>query len=168
MPKLKHRTLIMIAGGVWLAVGIFLLILGIRLILSEVKNPYLASIETRFSLIEAWSKSFGSRQNAVVALLTGALLIGHLKGRFALAKSVKRQIARIRSLPNPASLQYIYSKGYYFLIGSMMLLGFIMRILPITSGTRGAIDVVIGSALINGAMLFFRSLSAYALNNKHG
>lgn len=165
MPKLKHRSLILIAGGVWLAVGVFLLILGLRLIIHEIKYPLLAEIGNRFSLIAACSKlTHGNRQNAVVAILTGALIIGHLKGRFVLSKSVLRQIQRIRSLPNPSSLRYLYSKGYYFLIGSMILLGIGMRFLPITPGTRGAVDVAIGSALINGALLYFRSLAAYALN----
>jgi hypothetical protein len=39
----------------------------------------------------------------------------------------------------------------------MMMLGMIFRYLPIPIDVRGFIDLAIGSALMNGAMLYFRA-----------
>jgi hypothetical protein len=44
----------------------------------------------------------------------------------------------------------------------MMALGLVFRFLPIPIDLRGLIDVAIGSALINGAMLYFRAARATA------
>ena len=87
-----------------------------------------------------------------------ALSLGYFKGRVMLAPSVTKQVARIRSLPTPASLKYLYGKNYLILIAVMVLLGILLRILPIALDTRGFVDVVIGSALINGSMLYFRKM----------
>jgi hypothetical protein len=43
----------------------------------------------------------------------------------------------------------------------MVLLGLVIRFLPIPIDARGLVDVAIGSALINGAMLYFRVVKHY-------
>ncbi|MFZ0565867.1 MAG: hypothetical protein WAM28_06760 [Chlamydiales bacterium] len=156
MLKYKHRTLVILAGMVWLLVGIFLLTLGIRLILYTISHPPLIFYPRRFSLLTSLSGYFSSQYNGIVVVLSCCLFIGYLKGRFVLSKSVQRQVDRIFSLPNPAHLKYLYSKGYYILMGSMVCLGFLIRFFPIAPDTRGAVDVIIGSALINGSILYFR------------
>lgn len=152
----KHRTLIAFSAVIWLIIGTGLLFLGISFIIKTIQYPHLAYLPHRFSLMAFLSGFVKDRQNAAVILLSSGLFIGHLKGRFVLRKTVARQLQRIASLPNPAPLKRLYGKGYYILIASMMLLGMLMRFFPITLDTRGFVDVAIGAALIQGAMLYFR------------
>lgn len=140
--------------------------LGLLFILETVRDPSLTQISGRFSLAIFFQRFVADQTNALILMIVCALFVGYLKGKMALGKSVKRQIKRIETLPNPASLKYIYSKGYYFLIASMILLGMTLRFFPITLDTRGAIDLAIGSALINGAMLYFRYFTNYAYLTK--
>lgn len=159
--KFKHRTLISVAGALWFVIGIFLLTLGIRFIMHTVRDPSLLLEPGRFSILSVATYFVSNLNNAVILLLTSALILGYLKGRIALGKTVHKQIERISSLPNPAKLKFLYTKGHYLLIAFMIGLGFSMRFLPITLDTRGFIDVAIGSALINGALLYFRSAINY-------
>ena len=139
---MKHRSWIVFSGFLWFAIGMLLLYKGLRF-LSE------------FALSQSSSFSFQIR-------LAVALLIGFIKGRFVLAKTVRRVVARIASLPLPISLMQAYSPSYWVLIASMGALGALFRFLPIPIDIRGMIDVAIGSALIHGAMLYFRaSTSTY-------
>ncbi len=85
---------------------------------------------------------------------------------FVLSKTVRRVVTRISSLPLPIRLKDAYSPAYWILIASMMALGMLFRFLPIPLDIRGIIDVAIGSALINGAMLYFRaSRSIYGIDS---
>jgi len=166
--KCSHKTLTFLAGFVWLCIGITLLSLGIHFILETVSNPMLTHVSGRFSISKLVSKFSSDPTQIAVILITLSLIVGYFKGKMVLAKSVKRQLTRIKTLPDPSSLKYLYSKGYYILIASMMFLGMVMRFLPITVDTRGFVDIAIGAALINGAMLYFRSLSYYASQSKRG
>lgn len=131
--KSSKEKLLLLSGLCWLVMGGFLLFLGSRFMI----------------------KSEGSDEIKII-FLSVALVVGFLKGRFVLIKSVKRQVNRISALSEPIFLKNIYGKGYYILIGLMMALGFSMRYLPFPQYVRGAIDIAIGIALIQGASLFFR------------
>ncbi|NGX62392.1 MAG: hypothetical protein K940chlam9_01889 [Chlamydiae bacterium] len=159
-----HKKLFFIAGLVWLAIGTSLLTLGIHFIMETLRNPVVhLSQPGKFSLLLFLDSLFShNRQNTVVVILSTAILAGYMKGKFVLGKSVERHKKRIASLPNPTSIRYLYTKGYLLLIASMMGLGFLMKVLPITIDTRGAVDVTIGSALVNGATLYFRSLKGFS------
>ncbi len=161
--KLKHPSLIILAGSVWLVIGIFLLSLGIHFMLGALEQSVFSLIERKFSLVSCFETLFKDRTQTTIVIITCALLLGYLKGRMVLAKSVKRQIKRIETLPNPSPLKHLYGKGYYLLIAVMISLGMSLRFLPISLDTRGAVDIVIGSALINGSMLYFR----YLLSKKY-
>lgn len=84
-----------------------------------------------------------------------ALVLGLCKGRFVLAKTVKRVSGRIAALPAPIRFGAVYTKSYWLLIGAMMGLGFLLRFAPLSYEARGCIDITIGSALILGAFLYF-------------
>ncbi len=155
--RCTHKTLIFLSGFVWILIGTFLLSLGIHFILEALRVADATS--GRFSVLAFFDRFVSDRANGVILVVTAALIVGYLKGRMVLSKSVDRQIKRIASLPNPAPLRLIYGKGYYMLIAGMILLGISLRFWPITMDTRGAIDLCIGSALLNGAMLYFRVLS---------
>jgi hypothetical protein len=87
-------------------------------------------------------------------LITAALWVGFMKGRFVFAKTVQKSVDRILLLSNPVEISQIYTKKYYLLLGSMFFLGFLMKFTPMD--VRGAVDIIIGSALIQGAVLYFR------------
>lgn len=148
--KLSHTKLIVISGLVWFAIGFYLFQLGLNLLL----NGELSS--TSYPLVNMISKFIGSGENAALLLLVLALFIGYMKGRFVLGKSAKRGVDRIRSFPNPAPLSRLYSGKYYLLLGVMIALGISIKYLGLSNDVRGFVDAIIGSALINGAMIYFR------------
>jgi hypothetical protein len=135
---MKHTTLIGFSGITWFLVGLFLLSKGLSLI----------------ALHES------DQQMALIYIFAG-LLVGFIKGRFVLSKTVHRLVSRIVALSMPVALKDVYSRGYLLLIAGMMGLGFLFKWLPIPLPWKGFIDVAIGSALINGAILFFRNALAY-------
>lgn len=130
---MKPSRWILFSGFIWLAIGAMLLNKGIKLI-ADGNHTYL----------------FGF-----------SFLIGFIKGRFVLARTVQRVVKRIISLPKPIRFKDVYPPAYYILIGGMFCLGMLFRFLPIAPYLRGAVDVAVGSALINGALLYFKAISFY-------
>jgi hypothetical protein len=163
--KFKHPTLILFCGLMWLAIGVFLMSLGMHLVLTQLRFP--SFVQGHFSLLRYLTLYVGNPANTAILLITGALIVGYIKAKMVLAKSVQRQVKRISTLPNPSPLKLLYGKGYYLLIGCMILLGISLRFWPITQDTRGTIDITIGSALIHGAMLYFRTLWRKAYLARH-
>ncbi len=143
---MKHRDWIICSGGLWFAVGIMLMYKGLRLISDAQVDP--GSLSMRMS------ESSSHVGNMIIFL---ALIVGFAKGRFVFSKTVQRVVSRIRSLPLPIRISEVYTKSYWILIGSMMMLGMVFRFLPIPIDVRGFIDLAVGSALTNGAMLYFRA-----------
>ncbi|MDR3623933.1 MAG: hypothetical protein P4L16_02200 [Chlamydiales bacterium] len=154
MLKFKHSTLIVVAGLIWMAVGVYLLNMGLRLI-SEKALQHMAEVHPT-SLLSYLAAFAGGIQEASVVLIALAMLIGYFKGRYVLAKTVHRMVARIREMPSPVALHRIYGARFYVLIAIMMGLGMLIRFFDTPADIRGAVDVIIGSALVNGALLYFR------------
>lgn len=157
MLKFKHKTLIIIAGFLWMAIGVFLLNMGLRLI-SEKALMHITEVHPS-SLLTYLAALFGGIQEAAVALIASAMLIGYFKGRYVLSKTVRRMVLRIQSLPSPTGLHNIYGLKFYLLILLMISLGALIRVLGTPAEIRGAVDVTIGAALVNGALLYFRHAS---------
>ena len=152
MVKLSHSTLIALSGIIWLLVGGMLLSMGLNFIVASILNENLLIMNR--PILDTLSPYVGGLDEAALMLIFLGLAIGFLKGRMVFSKTVAKTVARILTMPNPAPLSKIYTKGYSFLLGGMVLLGFLVRFLP--NDGRGFIDVAIGAALINGAMLYFR------------
>jgi hypothetical protein len=152
MLKVSHAVLTYISGAIWFAVGVFLLQLGLRLMLDQ---SNLAENST-VPLLSAIVGIAGGYYEAAVALIAIALYIGFLKGKHLLRKSARQGVDRIRTFPNPTELKNIYSAKYYILLAVMIGLGSSMRYLGIPNDIRGAVDIAIGAALINGAIEYFR------------
>jgi hypothetical protein len=150
--RLGKTAWITISGMVWFVVGIGLLTLGLNFIVHKAQ----VEVHETTSLIAGLSSIAGGREQAALVLIVIGLIVGFLKGRFVLVKTVKRVVERILSLELPLKFSKIYSKGYLLLIGSMVLIGLSMKWLGIPSEIRGLIDVAIGSALMNGASAYFR------------
>ena len=150
--KLSHRTLIGIAGALWFAVGLWLMKLGIQFLMQAVETP------EQYPFL-AWVSSFvGKAEQGVVALMAGALFIGFFKGRMVLAKTVNRTVNSIKQAPEPVSLNLLFTPRYLVLLMIMMGIGFSLRFFAVPLDIRGFVDVAVGSALINGAMLYFRAM----------
>ncbi len=160
MLKMSHSTLIILSGVIWLAIGCLLLSLGLNFIVGSILKDNLIAMKR--PIIDFFASFAGGQDQGALLLIALALMIGFAKGKFVFAKTVNRAVTRIRSLPNPAPLSQIYAKGYYLLLALMFFLGYIVRFLPLD--VRGGVDVVIGSALLNGSMLYFRQ--AYSVANK--
>jgi len=129
-----RRAWISISGLIWAMAGFLLLYKGLR-ILGSLPN-----------------------QNVATWWVAGGLLLGFIKGRFVLSRTVHRISSRIASLPEPIHFLEVYPKSYWILLSSMMGIGLLMRLVP--ANIHGFIDVTVGSALINGAVLYFRSAKA--------
>lgn len=133
--RMSHKAWILFSGALWTVVGSLLLYKGLVLLAESVDE--------------------GS-SDRVSWLIATALFVGFLKGRFVLQKTVQRISLRIVSLPSPVSFVDAYPRSYWLLLASMMALGFLLRLVPLE--VRGFIDVAVGSALLNGAILYVRSV----------
>lgn len=160
---LSKVSWILISGLIWFVVGMGLLILGMNFIILKTQ---LDPMETS-SLIAKLTPFSGGREQAALALIVMGLLIGFMKGRYVLVKTVRRVAERILSLHPPVRLSQVYSKGYLLLIGGMVALGISIKWLGIPLEIRGAVDVAIGSALINGAVAYFRLAMAIRKELNH-
>lgn len=134
---MKHRFWIAFSGFVWTGVGIMLLQKGLT-ILGTLPDS-----------------------KAATGWMAAGLFLGFIKGRFVLSKTVKRVTDRISSLPLPISFSKVYPMSYWLVLAAMMGLGFAMKFVP--AQWRGCIDVAVGSALINGAMLYFRAARSFVV-----
>ena len=150
---MKHRIWIALSGFLWFSIGASLLYKGLHLISD-------AALRTD-SLCYQMRTIFGSPQQSATFFIAIGLFVGFFKGRFVLSKTVSRVVNRISTLSLPIRLKDAYSKSYWILIASMVALGMTFRFLPIPTDIRGVIDVAIGSALINGAMLYFRAAAQF-------
>lgn len=156
MFKVSHTVLIALSGLIWLAIGCFLLPMGLNFIVESLLQENYAT--QSHPVLTALAPFVGGGESAALMWIALALAIGFFKGRIVFGKTVQRSVNRILSLPNPVHLSKIYPWQYYLLLGSMVLLGVLVRFLPLD--IRGGVDVIIGSALINGAMLYFRQAFA--------
>lgn len=143
---MKQRGWIAFSGFIWFFIGSFLLYKGLNFLSQAVVLP------------DSFCSRFEEPGHVATVLIAVGLIVGFLKGRFVLSKTVKRIVTRISALPLPIRFKDVYPKSYWILIGSMVALGMTLRFLPISIEVRGTIDVAIGSALVNGAMLYFRAI----------
>lgn len=148
--KFTHAKLIAISGLIWFAAGFFLLNIGFGLLLGNFDAT------AHFLFLDKLSQSAGGFQQASLLVIATALGIGYLKGKYVLGKSARQGAERILSFPNPTSIKNIYSKKYYILLASMVGLGMSIKYLGLPNDVRGAIDIAIGAALVNGAVVYFR------------
>jgi len=151
MFKVSHCAMLVLSGLVWMAVGCFLLPLGINFVVESILKDNAALPHPVLNFLAPYT---GGLDQAALIWIAFALMVGFLKGRTVFAKSVQRSVNRIQQLPNPSSIAKIYTPAYYILLASMVLLGVLVRYT--TLDIRGGVDIAIGSALINGAMLYFR------------
>lgn len=156
---MSQRASIILSGLIWFLVGMGLLTLGINLLVDGSKtDTFLAQ---KYPLLETLGPLFGSLENGIVVLMVLALFVGYAKGRAVLGKTALKTVTRFRTMQEPIPFTKIYTPRYYILLGAMILLGMSMRFFGLAGDIRGFIDVAVGSALINGAMVYFREALAH-------
>jgi hypothetical protein len=155
MINVRHKTLIVISGLVWLAVGSSLLMMGLNFLLEGVKTEHASAAS--YPLLSSMNGILLNMEQAALVLVALGLFIGYFKGKFVLGKSAKQGVARIQGFSNPTALSNIYSAKYYILLGLMIGLGMSMKYVGLPIDVRGLVDVAVGSALINGSMFYFRA-----------
>ena len=160
--KWKHIPVMIFSGCLWLFIGVMLLTKGVGYVVmaAQPSSPGL--------LLSMLAKLAGDLQQAALTLITIALFAGFFKGRFVLAKSARRVIDRLVQIPEPVPITKIYNVKYIMIIGSMVLLGIGCRWLNFPLDIRGGIDITIGSALVNGSLVYFRSVFAVSKQRSQG
>ncbi len=134
---LSPKFWILFSGWVWVFVGFSLYIKGVFLLLS---------LENQLSS---------------TSILVISSVIGIFKGKLVLSKSVSRLTQRMLALSKPIQFLEVYPKSYWLLLSSMFLLGMILRVVPTV--WRGGIDVAVGSGLLFGAYLYFKSARSFVV-----
>lgn len=133
---MNAKKWIMFTGVVWFAIGCMLMTKGIKyLALAKISD-----VSSDFCMLLTF---FG-------------LILGYLKGRYIFAKTVNRLVSRIQSIKGSITLFNVYPVSYWAIMVAMSFMGVFIKALPLNIEFLGMIDLAIGSALINGAMLYFR------------
>ncbi len=139
---MNKKSLIKIAGSVWVLAGLFLILRG-------------------WELLQRAMAEQGSAASAVYIALGIGLIVGGAKGKFVLSKSANRNKARIDDLDESTiKVHQVYSKSLYIMIGGMMLLGILLRTFNDYLGgfiVVGAIYCGIGTALIVSSLVYWKA-----------
>ena len=152
---MSHRTIYRVSGLIWAIIGFLLLKLGINFVMQGWQGTYFsASVYSSFFLV--FSSWFGSYENASIAVIILGIVIGTFKGRLIMQKAAIATQARVSKLENPTSLKNIYTIKNLVIIGFMMTLGKIMNFLEVRPDIRGLVDIAVGTALLQGAVQYFR------------
>ncbi len=150
---MKKHSLIALAGFIWFSIGLALLGKGLHLLLSL---SFVSGKKTG-PLLNALMYAFtGALVPSLLFIVVLGLLLGMIKGRWALARSARRTIARIAPMQGHIKLTKLYRIHDYLLVIGMIGLGRLMHWMQLPSDLHGLLDVTIGSALVNGAMIYFR------------
>lgn len=148
--KISPFIALIISFVTWIVIGVVLLHKGLTILVD------LSYLDRSSLFIDVLSRLVDGRQTAILLCISTAVLIGFLKGRFVLSKTVMRLSNRFFSYARPMSLKELYPISYLILLGSMMCLGMLMKWLPLPAEIRGFMDIAVGSALINGALQYFK------------
>jgi hypothetical protein len=151
--RLGHVAAIIFSGSIWFVIGFFLLSKGLNFVTAA---AHFGELGLTSPLMIRLSLLVGGAQSAALLLIAAGLMIGFFKGRYVLAKSVRKGVQRIIALSEPIALHRVYNMRYYVLILIMVGLGMSMKWFAFPPDVRGMIDIAIGSALMNGALIYFR------------
>ncbi len=105
--------------------------------------------------------------NGVYITLALAAVIGIIKGKFVLGKTVKKNIVRIDAMTEPHKPIHVYSKASWIIISVMVLIAVSLNSgwIPVNLAIRGAINIGIGLALIVSSFSYLSSLQCCGQNS---
>ncbi len=105
---MNKNSLTSIAGGLWCIIGLLLIFRG-------------------FGLYQLAGQEQHSTQVTIIISVITAVVIGLVKGKFVLSKTVQKNKARIYGLEDPVRIHQIFAKPFYILISMMIGLGILLR-----------------------------------------
>lgn len=149
---MKRINAVRTYGLLWLAAGLFLMFKGVPLLVR-------ASVREDLPLIKFLKPLTGSSEQAAMILVVLSLVIGLIKGRTVMTKAAKRTLKRLVTLSDPLPVSQLFSLRYVLTLGIMMSLGMAIRFAHLPMDIHGLIDLAIGSALMNGGLVYFRNRS---------
>ena len=135
--KISYVNALIFSGIIWLIVGFSLAFKGVNYALS------------------ASGATVGSFSGPMLAMILSGVILGYLKGRFILSKTVKKYVQYIVQFDEPLKITQLFPKRYLLVVGIMMVLGMSMKVLPIPFAAKSVIDFTVGVALFYGASLYF-------------
>jgi hypothetical protein len=97
----------------------------------------------------------------LIPIVIAAIILGIIKGRFALLPFVRRTVARIRRRGDGSPLYGIFSLKTWLLIAVMILLGRVLNLLAIPQEMRGAVQAAIGLGLLATSLPFWTAGRAH-------
>lgn len=142
--KLKSYSFVFIAGMVWLAIGILLIVRGVNFHFMGLQN-----IDFRIFDFLGMKLSFG-----ILFLMCACL--GLVKAILVLKKAATRNLAYYLSFSSAQPIFRLYQRKDFILILSMILLGRLIRWLSLPFLLQGLILETVGCALIFGSYYYFR------------
>jgi len=145
-----HVKAIFLSGLIWFVIGLASTFEGLYLIAQVVSG------QKEACLLKALAPFAGDVVRGGVLAISLALGVGLLKGRFLLAKTVRKVVKHILNRPSPVHFWRLYLKRYLVLVAVMVGLGVVMWFAPIPFDVMGAINVIIGTALIQAALLYVK------------
>lgn len=119
-PGVSPRTHLICASMLWTAIGLLLLYRGI---------VYL-------------------KDDKVLPVALAGIILGSLKSRYILDKAAVKGVERINRFGDNTCIGAVYSWKTWLLVLAMMLLGFFLRMSPLSPMLLGLICTAIGWALL--------------------
>jgi hypothetical protein len=150
--RLSRLNGIRVYGLLWLGAGLMLMSKGMPLLVKS-------AIREELPLISFLKPFTGSSEQAAMVLVLFSLVLGLLKGRLVLAKAANKMMARLSAFSDPVSIGQLFTLRYCLILSVMILLGISLRFFHLPFDIHGMIDLAVGSALINGALVYFRGKS---------
>lgn len=133
-PTVRRCWRLLLAGFIWLAVGIALTVVACLWLLDT-----------------EWPLNLG--------LAAASPCLGFLVSRLGFARIAARNIARLRQQPEPACVFSFQGWRSYLLIVIMMGFGYALRHLPVPKSVDAVIYFTMGSALAFSSSHYFRAFA---------
>lgn len=92
--------------------------------------------------------------------LAFAALVTWAKGQFILAKLARKNLRRLRALPQPSPLSAMFSRASWIVIGFFVCVGVALRFTPMPDGLRAGILLGVGGAMLVGVASYLRNFRA--------
>lgn len=156
--KIKHSQALRLTGLLWFFIGLFLTVSGIVF--------FLKAYEMQSTL---WILPlFPAKEIGFLVLFLVAIILGFLKARFLLMRSVKKMTSKLLKMENPVVLKKLYPITFYLLVFCMLSLGLILRLLHIPQDVKAFFMLTVGIGLLNGSALYFQFSKAVRTYSENG
>lgn len=154
MFVISPLTALILNGLTWLIVGVSLLYKGFFLVTIGILTDPIAAVSG--PVIAYFYAQTRNIESSMLFLVFIGLLLGLIKAKLVLSKTIKKTFKRLVLKTSPIKLTDVFTLKYLVLIGFMASLGMSMKYLPIPIDIKAIIDVAVGAALITGAFTYFR------------